>query len=151
MLIKIRRILVVAALASSVIACGTLAGTPTSEGTRVLVRVVDDTVVLTPAVVPAGTVRFVIEENLDPASHSGFQFVSRGRATDIDQPPPLLDGDVERLRADSAPQGLGNDSGWGLGITLVLRPGEYAFMVPGPGGGAPGTPPASVTVLTVTE
>lgn len=147
----IRRSVAFAVLAGLVIACATGPSVPAVSGSEVLVQVIDGAVVLTPVVVPAGTIRFVVDEAVDKTSHSGFEFVARGDPADSDQRLPLLEGDVERLRVDSAPQGMAHESGWGLGVVLELRPGQYVFMVPGPGGGMPGTPPDSVTVLTVSE
>ncbi len=145
------RLVVLLAVATLVAGCAADGGAPPTAGTQVVVRVVDGAVVLTPEVVPAGRVRFVVEDG-GSGAHSAFEFVSRSDGTDCppcDAPPPLVAGDIERLRLDAAPQGLGHDSGWGPGVELELRPGEYAFVVPGPGGGMPGTPPASLTVLTV--
>ncbi len=143
------------------IACGSLPADPPtgsspvpsagSGTTDVQVSVVDGVVDLQPQTVPAGSVRFLVEDADDATEHSGFEFMSRGLACPpCTNPDPLVAGDIELLRADSAPQGFANDGGWGAGIVLTLRPGIYAFMVAGPQGGQPGVPPLSITPLTVT-
>lgn len=150
----VRSPLALIAIVAALTGCLPTADAPAPASSVVIVRSVGDAVVLIPSEVSAGTVRFVVEAPPGADPDGAFAFVSRSTGSDCppcDEPPPLLADDIERLRSDSAPQGLGLDSGWGLGVTLTLMPGWYAFMVPGPDGGMPGSPPASITVLTVTD
>lgn len=143
---------VAVAVAAFLLACVQSTAFLPSTSTDVVIRVVDGVVTLEPSTVTSGQVRFVVEGSAGKADTTIFEFVARGLGPcpPCTEPEPLLGGDIERLRADSAPQGLGSDSGWGAGVTLTLRVGTYAFMVPGPMGAQPGIPPASVTPLTVT-
>lgn len=146
-----RRLIIVATATALLLACGPSTAVPPSS-TEVIIRIADSAVVLEPSTVTSGPVRFIVDGSAGTADATLFEFVARGLGPcpPCTEPEPLMDGDIERLRADSAPQGLGSDSGWGAGVTLTLRQGTYAFMVPGPLGSQPGVPPASVTPLTVT-
>ncbi|HUF05893.1 MAG TPA: hypothetical protein VMP86_00740 [Candidatus Binatia bacterium] len=100
---------------------------------------------LDPATVHAGEIYFVVEGADDPAGHAGFAFVQRQR-TAAATPGPMSDEDVARLaRGDY--QWTATEGGWGNYARFTLHEGKYAFLTDG--GGEPGVPPQSITVLEV--
>lgn len=147
-----RAFVVVLALATLMGACqahGADVSVP-PDGQRVRITTGGLKVVLDPPTVRAGDVYFLYDIPDDPTGHAGFEFVSRfGPDADPNAPPPMSEADVETLRRDSAPQGMGHQGGWGRITKLRLAPGWYSFLVHSPTSGMPGIPPASVTALEV--
>jgi len=133
------------------------------DAQTVHVVVTESEVRLDPATVHAGDVYFVVEEPDDPTGHSGFVFVQGTTFHGDDcgpvqpdapppdctvQPGPLSDDDVARFaRGDY--QGAYFEGGWGGTAKVVLLEGKYAFLIFGPGGDQPGTPPLAIAVLEV--
>jgi hypothetical protein len=114
-----------------------------ADAQTVHILVTSSEVRLDPAVVQAGEVYFVVEA---PAQeHADFAFVNAGYGSQGGPPLPLSDDAVDRLaRGDY--QGTSLEFGWAGYAKFTLLEGNYAFMT---GGGEPGTPPQSLTVLEV--
>ncbi|MGZ8512168.1 MAG: hypothetical protein ACXWWL_01860 [Candidatus Limnocylindria bacterium] len=118
---------------------------PTAQTAYIVVTSAE--VHLEPATLRAGDVYFVLEEPDAEQHGGGFAFVHAGYGSPCcDTPIPLTDDHVDRIEQGDY-QGTNIEGGWGEYTRLTLRAGNYVFL--SGGGGEPGVPPESITVLEV--
>jgi len=117
-------------------------------GQVVHIVLADAEVQVSPHVVHAGEVWFVVEGSDAKPDQAGFSFIHGGYGATCCERPFALSDEVVAGLAQGDYQGTGSEGGWFAGppVKWFLAEGNYAFVA---GAGQPGIPPRSVAVLQV--